>query len=192
LFCFQLNSAYNQATFFQDLTKGRLVRAAVKRISVGIGQHARLDRVAIVGRAIQLDRAEKRITNRLERISDIAEMVEVFCEAHRCRKQTVAEINIALDEILSNIINYGYDDEGIGEIAIRLYFKSDSIFVEVEDAAKPFDPTQARPPQFAESLHARKVGGLGIHFVKTLMDEVVYTRHQGKNMLKLKKKLDSL
>jgi len=139
-----------------------------------------------------LNRIEKRIANHLEHISEIAEMVETFGAAHGCPKPAINEVNVALDEILSNIINYGYDKGAVGEILVRLCFEPQIILVKVEDAAKPFDPTQAPLPELGVPLHTRKIGGLGIHFVKTLMDEIVYTRIHGKNQLKLKKRLHSL
>ena len=52
-----------------------------------------------------------------------------------------------------------------------------------------FDPTQVAPPDLRSTLKERKVGGMGIHFVRSLMDDVVYARADGKNCLHLRKKL---
>jgi serine/threonine-protein kinase RsbW len=136
-----------------------------------------------------MDLTEKRIANRLDEMPKIVAMVERFGTEHGCPNEVINDLNVALDEILSNVIAYGYGTGESGEILVRLDYHSDEILIEVEDDGKPFDPLQAPPPELRAPLHARQVGGLGIHFIKSLMDEVAYARTAGKNRLELKKRL---
>jgi len=136
-----------------------------------------------------MDRVELRIANRLEEISRVADMVEHFGAEHGVPGQIVNDVNIALDEALSNIVSYAYGPDEQGEIIVRLACAAGELRVEIEDAGRPFDPLQRAPPDLAKPLHERSVGGLGIHFIKSLMDEVAYARIDGKNRLRLKKRL---
>jgi anti-sigma regulatory factor (Ser/Thr protein kinase) len=138
-----------------------------------------------------MEHTEIKIINRREEMPAVVTMVEGFGIAHGTPAQAVNVINLALDEVLSNIISYGYGPEERGEILIRLAHRPGEILVEVEDTGRPFDPIQAPPPELLADLQSRRVGGLGIHFIKSLMDEVRYIRVDGKNRLQLRKKLAS-
>jgi anti-sigma regulatory factor (Ser/Thr protein kinase) len=135
-----------------------------------------------------MDRVEVRIVNRLEEISRVADMVECFGAEHAIPSEVVNDVNVVLDEALSNVMSYGYDSDAESEIIVRLTYQPGEIGVEIEDSGRPFDPLQASPPDFDKPVHERSVGGLGIHFIKSLMDEVSYARVGGKNRLHLKKK----
>src|SRR5262245_22671642 len=130
-----------------------------------------------------MDRVEVRIVNLLEDISRVADMVERFGAEHDVPGPVVSDLNIALDEALSNIVFYAYEPGEQGEIVVRLVYQKDEIHVEIEDTGRPFDPLQAPAPDLDKPLHQRSVGGLGIHFIKSLMDEVAYVRMDGKNCL---------
>jgi serine/threonine-protein kinase RsbW len=136
-----------------------------------------------------MDRVEVRIRNRLEDISRVADMVERFGAEHGIPGPIVNALNIALDEAVSNIVSYAYARTEQGEIVVRLHYRKSEIRVEIEDAGPPFDPLQAPAPELDKSLHERSVGGLGIHFIRSLMDEVAYVRADGKNTLHLRKRL---
>jgi anti-sigma regulatory factor (Ser/Thr protein kinase) len=136
-----------------------------------------------------MDRMERRIANRWEEMPDIVAMVERFGAEHACPGQVINDVNVVLDEVLSNIISYGYEDGEQSDILVRLDYRPGEVLVEVEDAGKPFDPLKAPPPDLGVPLEARQVGGLGIHFIKSLMDDVAYARVDGKNRLRLRKKL---
>jgi serine/threonine-protein kinase RsbW len=136
-----------------------------------------------------MDRVEIRIVNRLEELSRVADMVERFGAGHSVPGPVVNDLNIALDEALSNIVSYAYDSTERGEIVVRLDHQTSELHVEIEDAGRPFNPLHAPTPDLNKPLHERSVGGLGIHFIKSLMDEVAYVRVDGKNCLHLRKRL---
>lgn len=115
-----------------------------------------------------------------------AELDQVFAESG-LEQDLAADLQIALDEILSNVVNHAYPGRGTHEISVRLRILSHQVIVEVTDAGVAFDPRKAPTPAVGESLEDREVGGLGIHFVLNLMDRVEYERRNGYNHLQLVK-----
>jgi serine/threonine-protein kinase RsbW len=138
---------------------------------------------------IAMDRTELCITNRLEDMAAVVTMVEDFGAAHSIPNTVINDFNVVLDEVLNNIISYGYPDGGTHEIKVRLTFQPGEVLAEVHDEARAFDPLRAAPPDLSGTLQTRGVGGVGIHFVKTLMDDAVYARVGNENQLLLRKRL---
>ena len=136
-----------------------------------------------------MDGTEMRIANRREEVRSAAAMVERFSAERRIPGQVVHDISVALDEVLANIISYAFAPGEESEIVIRLVHRSAEVELLVEDRGKPFDPLNAPRPALGTPLKARAVGGLGIHFIRSLMDEVSYERIDGRNLLRLKKRI---
>jgi len=134
---------------------------------------------------------ETRIRNSHAAMPTVVGMVERFGAEHRIPCNVVNDINVALDEMLNNIISYAYRPGEQGDILVRLTMRSGEITVEIEDRGRPFDPLEAPSPDLSAQLRDRKVGGLGIHFVKQLMDDVAYARVADTNRLRLRKRLDA-
>lgn len=132
---------------------------------------------------------ELRLANDLAGLAQLAERVEGFGTAQNLPASVVNALNVVLDEAVSNAINHGYDAGVRGEIAVRLRRAPDGVLLEVEDDGRPFDPLQAPPPDLTLSLERRPIGGLGIHLIRNLMDEVSYARVGGRNVLKMIKHL---
>lgn len=102
--------------------------------------------------------------------------------------ERVGDIELALEEVLVNIINYAYP-EAVGDIEIQCHGVGASFLIEVIDSGVPFDVTQLAAPQLGEDLAEREIGGLGVYLVKQLMDKVEYCRENGRNHLLLTMKL---
>ncbi len=134
-------------------------------------------------------RAELRLANDLDAMAAIPDWVEGFGAAQGLSAAVVNDLSLVLDEVVSNAIAHGYDDGVRGEIVVRLRRFSDAVMIEVEDDGRPFDPLQAPPPDLAAPLAERRVGGLGLHFVRNLMDNMSYARLDDRNILKLLKNL---
>jgi serine/threonine-protein kinase RsbW len=102
------------------------------------------------------------------------------------------EMNLILEELVSNILFYAYDDEGSHEIRIRVEKERDELHLEVTDDGKPFNllelPDDA---DYHEPAEKRKIGGLGIHFIKTLAGKIEYTRTGDRNIVKITKKFQT-
>ena len=93
----------------------------------------------------------------------------------------VYRVTLVIEELVVNIINHGHDD-GVHDIEIAMTSEPDALTVEIIDDGRPFDPLSDAPePDLDSLLEDRPVGGLGIHLVRTMMDEVHYRREQDRN-----------
>lgn len=98
--------------------------------------------------------------------------------------KALMEIQVAADEVFSNIANYAYPD-GEGTVKVTVNFDSSHMEMIFEDSGIPFDPLNYSGPD--TSGNPDQEGGLGIMILKKLMNEVTYTRHDGVNELRLVK-----
>lgn len=112
-------------------------------------------------------------------------MVEAFCIKNAIPPATSNLMNLALDEVLSNIVKYAYNAGRHGSIDVELGYAHGRLTAIVEDTGIPFDPLKFRRPDNVGPLSERKQGGLGILFVKRLVDSVLYDRTGGRNKLTL-------
>ena len=119
----------------------------------------------------------------------MAELVNDFGARHQFPNEVVVALNVALDEVLNNIISYGYEDAGHHDISVRLELRGGNVEVVVEDDGKPFDPLAVPAPDL--TIRRRADGGVGLHFVRTLTDGMTYARRDGINQLRLTKRLPS-
>jgi serine/threonine-protein kinase RsbW len=118
-----------------------------------------------------------------------ASMLTLFGEQYCLSAPVLHDMNVVLDDALNNIIAYGYDAGDESEITIRLEHRQGEVVLLIEDCGRPFDPTQAPVPELGASLQSRETGGLGIHFIRSLMDDVGYTHRDGINRLRMTKKV---
>ncbi|MEQ1956162.1 ATP-binding protein [Mesorhizobium sp. CN2-181] len=127
------------------------------------------------------------IANDLAEIGRIAPVIEEFCAEHGLGEEVAHAVNLSLDELLTNTISYGFEDGGQHAIDIALEAAGDRATVTIRDDAVAFDPTEAGDPDLDLDLDDRPIGGLGIHIVRAMMDEVRYARIDGHNQLTLTK-----
>ena len=98
------------------------------------------------------------------------------------------QVNLVLEELWLNVVNHGHED-GFHEVEIELTSEAESLTIEITDDGKPFNPFNEAPaPDVTASLEDRSMGGLGLHLVRTLMDELRYRREGGRNHLTLVKR----
>ena len=118
----------------------------------------------------------------LERIT--AE-VEKIGEQEDWPPELVFRVNLALEELGLNIINYGHD-EGLHEIEFTVTSQAEAVTIEISDDGRPFDPLSDAPvPDVSASIEDRRIGGLGVHLVRTMMDDLRYQRVGGRNHITL-------
>ena len=103
-----------------------------------------------------------------------------------CPSKTKSQIEIAVDEIFSNIARYAYSP-GVGGAVVRIAVDGD-ITIEFEDSGVMYDPLSKQDPDTTLSAQERKIGGLGVFLVKNIMDSVEYRREGDKNILTVRKK----
>lgn len=124
---------------------------------------------------------------------DLAQLERLRCFVDRFGRENglgeplVFELNLALDELVTNIITHG-GASPVSGIYISLRKDGDDLVVAVEDDGPAFDPCETKPPDVVCSLEERCIGGLGIHLVRSLTDAMCYERRGGRNRIILFKK----
>lgn len=127
------------------------------------------------------------IKNDLSEIEALSRFVKAFAQEHHLAPKLTFEINLALEELVTNVISYGYEDQDEHEIRLTLHIENGRLRAEIEDDGRPFNPVEAEPPDLDIPLEKRPVGGLGIHLVKNMFDALQYQRENGRNHLILNK-----
>ncbi len=118
----------------------------------------------------------------MEKLAEIGDFITDSMREFGLEDRKIFGVQMAVDEACANIINYGYTGEE-GMINISCRRSGEEVLVVIKDRGKPFDPTSVPPPDLDASLEERKIGGLGVYFMKTLVDEVKYEFRDGKNVL---------
>jgi len=129
------------------------------------------------------------IENKISSLNIIASYVEQFGEENNLSFNIVFELNLILDELITNTINYGYIDNEIHMIDIFMDIENDNVIIKIIDDAKEFNPLSKDEVNTDKELEQRQIGGLGIHIVKQKTDDIYYERSGDRNILKLVKSL---
>ena len=129
------------------------------------------------------------IRNEIDDLAILRDGLNRFCAEHAVSHRTVTQLQVALDEIVSNIIKYAWPDGGTHELSVRMTAGAHSIQMEVVDDGQPFNPLTAPAPE-QQLSRRRRPGGLGIHMTKQLVDDIAYFRENDCNHIRLTKRYD--
>jgi serine/threonine-protein kinase RsbW len=130
------------------------------------------------------------LRNNLSELATLCEKMQSVGQTLNLSRRCLFEMNLALDELFTNILSYGFQDQCEHFIRVHISADHDLLTVVLEDDGMAFNPVDRVPPEMPCTLDECKVGGLGIHLVKNLMDEVKYERRAGMNVLTLKKSIE--
>lgn len=130
------------------------------------------------------------LVNRLAELESLRERLECFADEAGLGPRSLFEINLVLDELVTNIISYGYPRDETHHIDLALNIEGDELTAVIMDSGVPFDPLSVRPPDIGAPIEERGVGGLGIHLARNMVREMHYERRSGRNVLTLKKRVD--
>jgi serine/threonine-protein kinase RsbW len=128
-----------------------------------------------------------RVYNQIDELNKIAEFLEEIGEELELSSSLVFSLNLVLEEALTNIISYGFDDKGQHIIEINLKKTGSKLLIIIIDDGHEYDPTVKTDPDITLAAEDRPVGGLGIFLIKKIMDKVEYQRKENKNHLILTK-----
>jgi len=131
------------------------------------------------------------LKNNLDELEKLSANLEEFFEENDIAPKILFQVNLALDELVTNIISYAYSDCLVHEVLIEISFADSTISLTVSDDGVAFDPMTIPEPDLNQSAENREIGGLGIHFVRKNMDCMEYQRLDGRNILSLKKTVGS-
>ncbi len=126
----------------------------------------------------------------VENITQVTAFVDEQLEALGCPVKAQVQIDIAIDELFGNIAHYAYNPEvGVATVRVEVVQEPLSVVITFIDHGIPYDPLAKEEPDTGLSAEEREIGGLGIFMVKKSMDEISYEYKDGKNILRIKKKL---
>ena len=129
------------------------------------------------------------VTN-LSEIPKIQGGLDAFVDAGQLSTKVSMNVMLALEELFTNIVMYAHSDSELHDVRLSMRIDNDAVECELVDDGQPFDPTSEVPRVDTESsLEGRAIGGLGLHFVHSFMDDVSYSHEDGKNRVVVRKKL---
>jgi phosphoserine phosphatase RsbU/P len=131
------------------------------------------------------------LKNRVAEIARLGERLGEFAAVHQLTPSVLSDLNLALEEAVTNIISHGYSDHREHEILVRIRVESGAVIVELKDDARAFNPITAPDADVTTPLDERTAGGLGIHLMRKLMDEIEYQRLEDGNLLIMKKNIEA-
>jgi anti-sigma regulatory factor (Ser/Thr protein kinase) len=128
------------------------------------------------------------VVNQRREIARLGRLVDQFGEECGLSEDATASINLMIDEVVSNVINYGYDDTLEHKIDVNVVLDGDLVTVRIEDDGKPFNPLDAPQPNLDLPIEERPIGGLGVFIVKSTADSLDYRRDGGRNVVTMTKR----
>ena len=131
------------------------------------------------------------LKNRLAEIASLGERLGEFAAAQQLTPSVLYDLNVALEEAVTNIISHGYSDHREHEILVRIRVESGEVIAELKDDARAFNPLTAPEADITTPLDEKTAGGLGIHLMRKLMDGIEYQRLEDGNLLIMKKNIEA-
>ena len=131
------------------------------------------------------DRLEMSLKKDIAEVTSVIDAVEAFGEHHDLPAKAVFQLNLVLDELITNIVSYGFDEGADSVIRLEIALADGWLDVELADNGKAFNPVEAPLRDVGTGLEDRKIGGLGLKFVRTFMDRLDYRRDGGFNRLRM-------
>ena len=131
------------------------------------------------------------LPNDVEEVSKLTAFVEEVCEAMGFDGALTAQLTLAIEEAVVNVMKYAYPPQKRGDVTIEAQSNDLRLKFTIIDSGMPFDPTVRAEVDTTLSAEDRPIGGLGIHLVRKIMDSINYERVDSFNVLTLRKKLNN-
>jgi anti-sigma regulatory factor (Ser/Thr protein kinase) len=131
--------------------------------------------------AESVSRSHLSIRNDDRELSRMSRWFRGFAADSGIPSDRAADLELCLNELVTNIIHHAYEDDGDYEIRIALERAPGELRTTIEDGGRPFDPLKSVLPEPARSLESASIGGWGIPIVRALADHIVHERRDGKN-----------
>jgi anti-sigma regulatory factor (Ser/Thr protein kinase) len=119
----------------------------------------------------------------MQELTHVLQVVNVFLEPRELQSKLIYAVNLILEEILMNIVKYGYDDEESHAIEVQIEVEQEEVALTVIDDGKEFNPLTIPRPDHSKSAMDRLEEGLGLQFVRHMRNAMEYRREKDKNIL---------
>jgi len=126
------------------------------------------------------------VRNNLTALPSLQERVRDFLQHRAVPTEVSYNVRLAVEEILTNTIKFGYPDALPHEIAVSLMLTPGEVILVIEDDARAFDPQTPPKPDLTLPVEQRPIGGLGLHLVRSLSSSMTYRRQDDKNILEVR------
>jgi sigma-B regulation protein RsbU (phosphoserine phosphatase) len=130
------------------------------------------------------------LTNDVREVAKLSSFQKSFYEKMNLETSLARQLRLAVEEAVVNVIEYAYPHGTEGNVGITMMFDGHRLKVVIDDSGVAFDPTAEKKVDTTLSAEERRVGGLGIHLVRELMDSINYERVNGHNILTLRKQIN--
>jgi len=127
----------------------------------------------------------KNIKNDLSELTALVIDVHAFLDPFELPPKSVYALDLGLEEMLTNIVKYGYDDKKEHLITVAINTDNRTLVLTLTDDGHEFDPLSAIKPDTEKSVPERPVGGVGIHLTRSMVDDMRYRRENNKNILEM-------
>ncbi len=126
------------------------------------------------------------LPNALSEMEALVATLDFFVETCAVPAKPAYRLHLAVDEFVNNAVDHGYGDGRAGEIGVHLRHTGEALELTLSDDGDPFDPFNAPPPDLTGTVEERRIGGLGVHLVRTFADSFGYRRENGRNIITLR------
>jgi len=123
--------------------------------------------------------------NELAELQNISGQVEDFLVQNGIQQDSIYTVQLVLEEMISNVIKYAFKDSSAHEISLEISLEDKKLGIIVEDDGIGFNPLSVPEQKTDTPIQEREIGGLGIHLVKNMVQEMSYSRKNGKNHLEM-------
>ena len=130
-------------------------------------------------------RAQITIRNDKEGLIKLIRRVNGFLESEDISDTSSYKANLVVEEIITNVLKYGYEDEQKGKIRVKMRTTKKKIHIECSDNGREFDPLSAPSPDWVKRSEEFQPGGVGIHLIRQMSDSIQYSRENDRNVLKV-------
>lgn len=137
-------------------------------------------------------RKEIKLKNQVGELERVNRFVEEIGEELGLDQELKMNLNLVMEEMVSNVIFYAYPEGKTAEIELVAESDGKELTFVLSDQGKEFDPTQKEDANPDINPIDRDLGGMGIYIVKNIMNKVTYQRLEGKNLLTMKKEIKNI
>ena len=121
--------------------------------------------------------------NNLKELAALIDNASAFLESQSLPGPAFYKANLVMEEVLTNIVKYAFEDASEHEIGVLLAVSDTDLMIRIVDDGREFDPLAVAPPEMRESLEESSEGGLGVYLVRKTVNSIEYYRDQSKNVL---------
>jgi serine/threonine-protein kinase RsbW len=129
------------------------------------------------------------IENQIGELSSLAEKIDELAEEWEFSPGLAINLNLVIEEAVSNIIFYAFKDKQKHDIEISVSLENSRLTIKITDDGIPFNPLAQQQPDINLPAEERPIGGLGIFLISQIMDEMKYERNKNNNILTLTKSI---